>query len=77
MVEKSLRGDVSYIANRYLKPNNEYLGDYNKNKESYYLIYLEANNLYGWAMSQPLPTSGSKMINGTTYLKRNKVLGIS
>ena len=55
MVETGLRGGVSYIANRYSKPNNEYLSDYDKNKDSSYLMYLDANNLYGWAISQLLP----------------------
>ena len=60
MVEKGLRGGVSYIANRYSKPNNKYLNDYDENKDSSYLIYLDANALYSWAMSQPLPTGGFK-----------------
>ena len=42
IVETGLRGGVSYIANRYSKPNNRYLSDYD-------LMYLDANNLYGWA----------------------------
>ena len=66
MVEKGLRGGVSYIANRYFKPNNKYLSDYDKNKDSSYLIYLDANALYSWAMSQPLPTGGFK------WLKKDK-----
>ena len=53
MVEIGLRGGVSYIANRYSEPNNKYLSDYDKNKDSSYLMYLDANNLSGWAMSQP------------------------
>ena len=60
MVEKDLRGGISYIANRYSKPNNKYMCDYDK--ESSFLMYLDANNLYGWAMSQPLPTGGFKWL---------------
>ena len=48
MVETGLRGGVSFIANSYSKPNNKYLSDYDKNKDSSYLMYLDANNLYGW-----------------------------
>ena len=66
MIETGLRGGVSYIANRYSKPNNKYLSDYDKNKNSSYLMYLDANNFNGWAMSQPLPTGRFK------WLKENK-----
>ena len=51
MVETGLRGRVRNIANRYSKPNNKYLNDCDKNKDSSYLMYLDAINLYGWAMS--------------------------
>ena len=62
IVETGLRGGVSYIANRYSKPNKKFLSDYDKNKESLYLMYLDANNLYGWAMSQPLLTGRFKWL---------------
>ena len=62
MVEKGLRGGISYIANRFSKPNNKYMYDYEKGIESSYLMYLDANNLYGWAMSLPLPTGGFKWL---------------
>ena len=62
MVETGLRGGVNYIANRYSKLNNKYLSDYDKNKDSSYLMYLDSNNLYGWAMSQPLPTGRFKWL---------------
>ena len=65
MVGKGLRGGVSYIANRYSKPNNKYLSAYDK--ESSYLIYLDANNLYGWAMSQPLPTGKFKWLKSDNW----------
>ena len=59
MAEKCLRGSVSCIANRYSKPNKKYLDNYDKDKESSYLMYLDTNILYGCAMSQP-PTGGLK-----------------
>ena len=74
MVEKCLRGGVSYIANRYSKPNNKYLSDYDKSKDSSYLIYLDANALYSWAMSQPLPTGGFKLLKNDkwNYILKDK-----
>ena len=67
MIEKGLRGGTSYIAKRYSKANNKYMKDYNPEMPSKYIMYLDANNLYGWAMSQPLPYGGFKWISEKDY----------
>ena len=60
MVEKGIRGGICHAIYRYAKANNKYMKNYNKDKEESFLQYLDANNLYGWAMSQKLPVSGFK-----------------
>ena len=59
-IEKGMRGGISYIANRYGQANNKYTKNYDEKAPSKYIMYLDANNLYGWAMSQYLPTGGFK-----------------
>ena len=61
-IEKGMRGGISYIANRYGKANNKYMKKYDKKAPQKYIMYLDANNLYGWAMSQYLPTGGFKWL---------------
>ena len=60
MIEKRLRGGICHAIHRYVEANNKYIKSYIKNKESSYLMYLDANNLYGWIMSQKLPVNSFK-----------------
>ena len=60
MVEKGTRGGICQAIHRHAKANNKYMKNYNKDVISSYLMYLDANNLYGWAMSQKLPVNGFK-----------------
>ena len=54
-IEKVLRGGISHIAKRYAEANNKYMNDYDPEKPSTFITYLDMNNLYGWAMSEYLP----------------------
>ena len=60
MVEEGIRGGIYHSIHRYAKANNKYMQNYNNNEESSYIQYLDANNLYGWAMSKKLPVNGFK-----------------
>ena len=58
--EKGTRGGISYISHKYRKANNKYLKSYDPKEESKHIIYLNANNLYGYTMFKFLRTSGFK-----------------
>ena len=62
MVEKGTRGAIYQAIHRYAKANNKCIKNYDKNNESSYIEYLDANDLYGWAMSQRLPVNGFKQV---------------
>ena len=54
-VERGMRGGISMVSKRYAKANNPYVSGYDPSKQNKFIMYLDANNLYGWAMSKPLP----------------------
>ena len=79
MFEKGIRGGISIISNRYGEANNKYMGQgFEKSKLKKYLMYLDANNLYGCAMSMKLPTHGFKWLTGGEMEKlyNNQILQI-
>ena len=63
--ERGMRRGTSYIAHRHSAANNKYMDKYNEDEESKFLMYLDANNLYGWAMSQPLPSGEFEWVEDT------------
>ena len=62
MVENGIRGAIYQAICRYAKANNKYMNNYDKRKIISYLMYLDANNLYGWEMSLKLPVNGFKWV---------------
>ena len=62
MVQKGIRGRICHAIHRYVKANNKYMKNYDKNTELMYLMYLDVNKLYGWAMSQKFPVNGFELM---------------
>ena len=70
MVEKGIREGICHAILRYAKTNNSYMKDYNKDEESF-LQYDDANNLYGFAMTQPLPVDGFKFVKNVSKIDKD------
>ena len=75
MVEKGIRGGMCQAIHRYTKANNKYMKNYDKSIQSSYLIYLDANNLYGWTMSQKLPVNGFKWVEVLSEFNESFIKG--
>ena len=72
MVEKGIRGGICHSIHRYAKANNKHMQNYNKDEELSCIQYLDANNLYGWAMSKKLPVNGFKWLDSNNINKVNE-----
>ena len=72
MIEKKTRGGICHAIHRYAKANNKYMKNYDKNKKSSYIQYLDANDLYEWAMSQKLLVDGLKWKKNMLKFNENK-----
>ena len=68
MVEEGIRGGICHSIHRHAKANSKYRKNYDESKESSYIQYLDANSLYGWAMSQKLPVNDFKWIEDTSKI---------
>jgi len=66
MVQQGIRGGITAVPKRYAEANNKYMGNkYDASQQSKYILYLDANALYSWAMTNPLPTHGFKWMTET------------
>ena len=74
-IERGMRGGISIITHRYAKANNPYMKFYNPEDDTTYIMYLDANNLYGWAMIQPLPYGGFRWVEPKFYDKKVEGIG--
>ena len=63
LLDKGIRGGISQAVQRYASANNKYMPNYNSKAPSTYLMYVDANNLYGWAMSKKLQIDSFEWIN--------------
>ena len=75
MADKGIRDgnkcNKQYVINRYAKANNKYMKNYDNDIKSSYLMYLDANNFYGWAMSQKLPINGFEWVEDLSQFKED------
>ena len=67
-IEKGLQGGISMVSHRHAQANNSYMENCNNEDPTSFIQYLDANNLYGWAMSQPMPTGGFQWVNYTDQI---------
>ena len=69
-IEKGMCGGISMVSKRHAKANNPLVDGYDPEKPSSHILYLDANNLYGWAMSQYLPTGGFRWVDDSQQLAK-------
>ena len=73
MLEEGIRGGICHAMQRYAKANNKYMKDYNRKNKSSYIQYLDANNLYGKAMTEKLPERGFRWMDDISKIDENFV----
>ena len=68
MIEQGIKGAICHSLLRHAKANNKYMKDYDENKNDYFLIYTDYNNLYGKAMSEKLPIDGFEWVEDLSVI---------
>ena len=71
MVEKGIWCGICHAIHWYVRVNNKYMKDYDKNKEPLYPNYWDVNSLYGWAMPQKLSVGGFKWVECTSQFSKD------
>ena len=75
MIEEGIRGGICHVIQGYAKANNKYMKDYDKKKKSSYIQYLDANNLYGKAMTEKMPVRGFRWMDDISRVDEDFVRG--
>ena len=73
MVEEGIIGGICHAMQRYAKANNKYMKDYDRKKKSFYIQHLDANNLYGKAMTEKLPVRGFRWMDDISKIDEDFV----
>ena len=73
IVEEGIRGGICHAVQRYPHANNKYMNDYDRKKKSSYIQYLDANNLYGKAMTEKLPVRGFRWMENISKIDEDFV----
>ena len=73
IAEKGIRGGICQATHRHAKANNKYMKNYDKNIKSSYIVFLDANNLYGWAISQNLHVNGFKWVKNLSEFNEDLI----
>ena len=77
MFGHGIRGGITQAVHRYAKANNKYMGKkFHPEEKSSFLQHLDANNMYGWVMSQQLPTGGFKWVDDVSKFTLMKLVGL-
>ena len=73
LLEKGIRGSICEAATKYKKANNKYMKNYDTTKPSSYLMYIDANNVYGHAMSKKLPIGNFQWVQDTSIFTEDYI----